>query len=149
MKTILVVLVIAVVLGMIVLVRRRSPSPVGEILPADQMQKKYGLYAENRPNIEIDPDKVPAHLRDLIPMAEKWGVGDDIIRSDLEDKATEEEKSEFREALRGRTADVTAWLDSFDTVPDLKSEAANPMSEEAVPFMYMLGALDESGLWPD
>jgi len=82
-------------------------------------------------------------------MAEKWGVGDDIVRSDLEDKATEEEKNEFKEALRGRTADVTAWLDSFDAVPDLKSEAANPMSEEAVPFMYMLEALDESGLWPD
>jgi len=149
MKTVLVVLVIAVVLAMIVLVRRRGPSPIGEIPPADQMQKKHGLYAENRPNIEIDPEKVPAHLRDLIPMAEKWGVGDDIVRSDLEDKATEEEKNEFKEALRGRTADVTAWLDSFDAVPDLKSEAANPMSEEAVPFMYMLEALDESGLWPD
>jgi len=149
MKAVFVILAIAGVAALIVLTRRRGSPAIGEILPSDQMQKKYGLYAENREKMEIDPEGVPAHLRDLIPMAEKWGVGNDIIRSDLEEEATDEEKREFPETLRGRTAGVTAWLDSFDAVPDSTSKAANPMPEDAVPFMYMLEALDESGLWPD
>jgi hypothetical protein len=129
----------------VVYLRRRPTMRLGEILPSVVMKEKYGLYAENRPTIRLDSSKVPEPLRDLIPMAEKWGIGDDIIRADFEEKATEKDKGEFQNALRGRTADVTAWLDSFDTGPD----SPNAMTEEAVCFMYMLEALDESGLWPD
>lgn len=137
---------IALVVVIYLFARRRMPEMRhGEILPAGVMKEKSGLTAENRPRIEIDPSRVPEHLRDLIPMAEKWGVGDDIIRDDMEQKASEEEKNEFKNALRGRTAQVTAWLDSFDDDPD----SASLMTEEAGHFMYMLEALDESGLWPD
>jgi hypothetical protein len=112
-----------------------------EILPAKEMQKKYGLYAENRPEIKIDSMKVPEYLRDLIPMAEKWGVGDDIIRPDIEEKTSETEKQAFQTALRDRTKQVNDWLDSFTR--------EQPMSEEAGYFMYMLEALAEMHLWPD
>jgi hypothetical protein len=122
------------------LLRRRRTMRYGEIAPASVLQKKYGLYAENRPKIHIDPVNVPEHLRDLIPMAEKWGISDDIIRSDFEEKANEAEKREFQEALRGRTDTVNAWLDSF---------RGAVMPPDVEPFLYMLEALDESGLWPD
>ncbi len=143
MKYVCIAIVIIVVLGVVwAAVRGRKASPTqGEILPAAEMQEKYGLYAENSEQIEIDPEQVPEHLRDLIPMAKKWGIGDDIIRDDFEEKATEAEKKEFQDILRGRTAEVTAWLDIF--------KHPKPMPEEAVPFMYMLQALEESGLWPD
>jgi len=141
MKLLLIIALMVVVLGVIVVMRGRRSAPPLEILPADEMQKKYDLYAENRENIEIDPENVPPGLRDLIPLAEKWGLGDDIIRGDVMAKATDDEKNTFKETLRGRTDEVTAWLDAFDN--------ANPMPEDAVPFMYMLEALDESGLWPD
>ena len=113
----------------------------GEILLGKDMQKKYGLYAENRPDIKIDPLKVPENLRDLISMAEKWGVGDDIIRSDIEDKASDMEKITFQKSLKDRTKHINSWLDSYD-----KNHA---MPKEATHFMYMLEALAEMGLWPD
>jgi hypothetical protein len=123
----------------VLLLRSRSPR-LGEVLPADEMKKKYGLTAENRPLITISPTAVPPHLRDLIPMAEKWGIGDDIIRTDVERKASESEKAEFRDKLRGRTKEVSDWLDSFKT---------GEMSREAAHFMRMLEALDEMHIWPD
>jgi hypothetical protein len=113
----------------------------GEILPANEMQKKYGLYAENRPDIKIYPMHVPENLRDLIPMAEKWGVGDDIIRSDIEEKASDTEKEAFRAKLKDRTKQVNYWLDSYGK--------EQPMPKEAAHFMYMLEALNEMRLWPD
>lgn len=109
----------------------------GEIEPASKLKEKYNLTAE----IDIAIENVPENLRDLIPMAEKWGIGDDVIRNDFEEKTTESEKEEFKSKLKGRTAEVTAWLDSF--------KDGLEMSEEAGHFMYMLEALDEMGLWPD
>jgi len=140
LKLVLVLALIAIVAGVFLL--RRSARPrIGEVVPASELQRKYGLVAENRPTIRLNPVNVPDSLRDLIPMAEKWGIGDDVIRYDFEEKASQADKDEFRNRLRGRTAAVTAWLDSYR--PD------KPMSEEAAAFMYMLEALDESKLWPD
>lgn len=133
----LAVLMIAVV----ICVNRKPRMRHGEILPANEMQEKYGLYAENRPDIRLDPMQVPESLRDLIPMAEEWGVGDDIIRSDIEEKASDTKKEAFTAKLKGRTKQVTDWLDTYGT--------DQPMPKEAAHFMYMLEALDEMGLWPD
>jgi hypothetical protein len=109
-----------------------------EIAPAGELQT---LGAESRPTIRLRPEAVPAELRDLIPFAEQWGIGDDVIRSDVERKSSDAEKQRFKAALTGRTTAVTAWLDSF-------GEGA-PMSDEAAAFMYMLEALDEMQHWPD
>src|SRR5687768_11700700 len=79
--------------------------------------------------VEINEQRVPENLRDLVPLAEKWGIGDDVIRSDCEDKATEEERGELRDALHGRTAEVEAWLDS--------SPAGLLPNEEAGSFLFM------------
>jgi hypothetical protein len=114
-------------------VRSRAgiPSP---ILPASELQKRYGLYAANRPTIRLDAQKVPAPLRDLIPLAETWGIGDDIIRFDFEQKASEPAKAALVAHLQGRIEEVQDWL---GRQPD------GDMSEEAAAFMYMLSAWDE------
>lgn len=136
------VMAILVIIAAIMICKsRRCRMRRGEILPASEMQKKYRLYAENRPDIEITLMQVPENLRDLIPMAEKWGVGDDIIRSDIEEKASDTEKEAFRDKLKGRTRQVSEWLDSYDM--------KRPMPEAAAHFMYMLEALAEMGMWPD
>jgi hypothetical protein len=137
----IVVAILVIVAAVMILRSRGRRMRHGEILPANEMQEKYGLYAENRPDIKIDPMQVPENLCDLIPMAEKWGVGDDIISSDIEEKASDTEKEAFRAKLKGRTKQVTDWLDSYG--------AEQPMPEEAAHFMYMLESLDETGLWPD
>ena len=54
-----------------------------DIAPASDLQRHFGLYAGNRPVIHLDPALVPSDLRHLIPLAEKWGIGDDLIRTDL------------------------------------------------------------------
>jgi len=63
---------------------------MNKILPAEEMQKKHRLYAGNRPKIKLDKHKVPKDLHKLIPLAEKWGIGDDIIRADFEEKTSVE-----------------------------------------------------------
>jgi hypothetical protein len=115
----------------------QEPEP-GEILPAAEMREQSGLTAEDRPVIQLDPDKVPADLQDLIPYAEQWGIGDDIIRGDVQAKASDAEKQALQAALTGRNARITAWLDE---------QGATGMSDEAAAFMYMQLGLDEMGLW--
>ena len=136
MKTI--AIVIAVVLAVVIVLRLRQPRV--EVAPAGELRESLGLSVEDYEQVEIDPANVPEDLRDLIPIAEQWGIGDDVIRSDYGGSAPDEEKARFKSAMTGRTTRVTEWLDSFGT---------ELMSEEAGVFMYMLEALDELGLWPD
>jgi hypothetical protein len=82
----------------------------------------------------INPENVPEYLRALIPMATKWGIGDDGVRDELEKKATKEEKAELEQAIKGKEKLIHDWLDSFP-----KGE----MSDEAGAFMYMTLALEE------
>ena len=90
---------------------------------------------------QIDENEVPADLRDLIPVAYKWGIGDDVARSDFAESATDEEKKQLRKALTGRTARVTQWLDSF------AEDSVHPGAFST--FSYMLEVLAELDLWPD
>ena len=131
-------LLVALVVVVVVLRSRGAPQP--EVAPAGELRDRVGASVEAYVQVEMDPVNVPEDLRDLIPVAERWGIGDDVIRGDFGDGASEDERERFRAALTGRTARVTEWLDSFGD---------GPMSEEAGVFMYMLEALDEMGLWPD
>jgi hypothetical protein len=76
-----------------------------------------------------------------VGFAYKWGIGDDVVRSDFEEAASEQEKEALRAALAGRTAQVTAWLDSF------AEDSVHPGAFSN--FSYMLEALAEMGIWPD
>lgn len=134
------VAIIAVIIVVALVALRRTRYPTmhhGEILPASEMQKKYGLYVERYKPPKLDPDQVPEPLRDLLPLAAKWGIGDDIIRSDLQAKVGVDEKRELQEALKGKSVPITRWLDAFGT---------DPMSAEAGSFMYMLLGIEEMGL---
>jgi hypothetical protein len=112
--------------------------PRSEIAPASELQRKYGLYAENRPVITLNPQQVPVHLRHLVPLAGKWGIGDDIIRNDYIDKASERERRELHDAFYEPFEQITAWLDTFES---------GALTEEAEAFMYAQTALDEMGYY--
>ena len=116
---------------------RRARSRRG-IASASAIQKQFGLYAENRPILHLDPVHVPTDLRHLVPLAEKWGIGDDIIRNDLIDKSSSAEKRELHDSLYAPFERITEWLASF---------AERPLSAEAEAFMYMQTALDEMGYY--
>jgi hypothetical protein len=112
---------------------RRRPIP-SEIAPAHVLQRHYDLFAENRPVTRLDAGRVPAHLRDLIPLAEKWGIGDDIVRFDVEEKSSAAERDELLREVGPRVDEVEVWL---------ATAGAGAMSEEMEAFMYMTSAWDE------
>ena len=109
-----------------------------EIAPAGDLQSEYGLYCKDSPTLHLDPQNIPAELRRLTPLAERWGIGDDVIRGDCVDAAGEAARQELHDALYEPYEEITAWLDSF---------ADRPMSDEAAAFMYMQLVLDEMGIY--
>lgn len=118
--------------------RNKKKLILNEIETHEELQKKYNLYAENRPKIELNKKNVPEDLHDLIPLAEKWGIGDDIIRNDFQEKSSDKEKQELKTSLNGRITRINDWLDSFDNDKE--------MSDEAAVFLYMMSGLDEMRL---
>ena len=108
------------------------------IAAASILQPAGGLYAANRPVIHLDPSLVPPDLRHLVPLAEQWGIGDDIIRHDLIERSSPSEKRELHDALYQPFERITEWLDS---------QPGGGLSAEAEAFMYMQGALDEMGYY--
>ena len=108
------------------------------IAPASVLQRRFGLHAEHRPIIRLDPDDVPADLRHLIPLAEKWGVGDDIIRHDLIERSSHLERRELHDALYEPFERITEWLDA---------QTGSLLTPEAEAFLYMQTALDEMGFF--
>ena len=82
----------------------------------------------------LDSTKVPEDLRNLVPLAERWGIGDDVDRNAKVDGATPKERNELRTALEPLDSRITQWLNSF---------GQGAMTDEAAAFMYMQLALEE------
>jgi hypothetical protein len=88
----------------------RERKPRFEVLSAGEMRAKYGLTAENRPIIKLDPFAVPQDLRHLIPLAERFGVSDDLIRADIVAKAPVAELAAMRAAVASLDDAFDEWL---------------------------------------
>ena len=82
-------------------------------------------------------ENVPDELKGLFPLALKWGIGDDAIRGDVTDSATESDKQELVAAVAGRLCSMDRWINSF---PE------GLMTDEAAAFMYMGEAIEEMEL---
>ncbi|MET0043224.1 MAG: hypothetical protein ABW100_06855 [Candidatus Thiodiazotropha sp. 6PLUC3] len=89
----------------------------------------------NRTNLLVN--NVPTEFQALLPLAIKWGIGDDEIRGEVTEAATEIEKLELASSLSGKLGAIDKWIDSFPE--DL-------MSDEAAAFMFMIEAVEELGL---
>ena len=107
---------------------------------ADEMQRKYGWYAENRPVIHVEAADVPPQLRDLIPFVERWAIPCDITRQDYLDKQREVDVREFARLVGRRKKEVDAWLASIQ----------GQLPEAGCQFMYLLKAWCEAACaFPD
>jgi hypothetical protein len=82
----------------------------------------------------LNPEQVPEDLRHLVPLAEKWGIGDDDDRNAKVESSTPAEREELRAAITPVDSRIQAWLDSF---------GKELMTDEAAAFMYMLIAIEE------
>src|SRR5262249_39719921 len=76
------------------------------------LRSEREICEEARARIRIDPALVPAGLRDLVPLARRWGIGDDACRGYLGRRATREERRELR-AIRDRVEEIVDWIKSF------------------------------------
>jgi hypothetical protein len=69
-----------------------------------------GRTAASRPTITLDPARVPHALRQLIPLAEQWGITDDIIRDDVFRQASASDIRRLRKILRENDGELDKWL---------------------------------------
>ena len=90
--------------------KKPKPDAIWEVLPVGEMRRKYGLYAENRPVIQLDPKRVPEQLRELIPLAEKFGISDDLIREDFFAKTPKSELAKLKRTLAQHDDLLDEWL---------------------------------------
>jgi hypothetical protein len=111
----------------------------GDIAPADSLRAAYASDAIAAARTPLDPAKVPASLRGLVPLAEYWGIGDDVLRKMMQEGESPAKKKAMADAVNPHNAAITAWLDSWPQ--------GEPMSDEAAAFMYMQQGLDEMGLF--
>lgn len=106
-----------------------------ELLSVEEMRKKYGLTAESRPIIRLNPKNVPQGLRHLTAWAELWGVGDDLIRGDMVRAAPKQAIEDLKEIVRKHDDVLDEWLAG--------PEANNPHpSAEYLAFSAMRMAAD-------
>jgi hypothetical protein len=114
---------------------RRNNADEFEVLPSKKMQEKCGLYGENASRIVLNPANVPEPLRVLIPLAERWGINDDLMREDRIAKAPPEELAALTAAINRYEDELDDWLAG--------PEADSPgPSEEYIAFSAMRMAAD-------
>jgi hypothetical protein len=73
--------------------------------------------------MQLDPQNVPDALVPLLPMAARWGIGDDYERDCLVETASSSEIAALIKCADPYEAELFAWLEG----PDAK--AANPSAE--------------------
>lgn len=89
-----------------------------------------------RRTIKIRRERVPLDLRRVIPLARKWGLGDDPSRGDLVDAASPSDRKQLRAGLPVKVRRrISQWLDTFGD--------GAAMTPEAGHFMYLLEAYEE------
>jgi len=106
-----------------------------EILPAGEMRAKYGLTADNRPTITLNPARIPPEFHHLIPLAEQFGISDDLIREDVLRKTPKEEVEAMRRTIAAHHRALLDWLAG--------PESYSPkFSAEYIAFSCLLMAAD-------
>ena len=92
--------------------------------------RRAGFTAANRPTIVLDPSRVPLSLRPLIPLAERWGIPDDVIRDDVFRQASPSELEHLTTILREHDDALDAWLagpEASSALPSLEYVAFSAM----------------------
>ena len=90
--------------------------------------------------LELDHSKIPRALVPLVPVAAKWGMGDDYERESSIQRASPEELNRLVHSIDGiRDDDLFGWLgreESFNSNP----------TEEYVAFTNLTMAIDSAKL---
>jgi hypothetical protein len=79
------------------------------------LQNASGYDAPLRRYGPLDPGRVPATLHHLIPAAEQWGIGDDIMRERVAKTMSESERAYLKAELKRVQLDLYGWLGGPDS----------------------------------
>ena len=74
--------------------------------------------------VEVDPDEVPEELRDLAPLAEKWGIPDDGARMEFVSRCTVEAQHALWRAVEPHTDAIDRWPDDTDAADFSDTQSA-------------------------
>ena len=99
---------------------RPSPSVERVLDAADALRALVDAFEV--PPREDPLDDLPSSFRPLIPLVRRWGIGDDELRGDRIEDASEEDLRELVGRVAPQLAKIEAYLDSFGDAP--LSEAA-------------------------
>ncbi len=80
----------------------------------------------------LRPENVPPGLRDLVPLAERWGISNSLGRAVRRLTATPEETRAFMSAMDSHLEQINEWLDGRDPAGDSELEQSA--------FLYMSSA---------
>jgi hypothetical protein len=78
------------------------------------------------PEVVIDESKIPAEVRQLLPLAKEWSISDDVELDAYITDASPEKRREFFEAFRPCFAALAKW--------NRESEQLVPQPDELVLF---------------
>lgn len=65
----------------------------------------------------LNPEAVPPELRSLLPLAERWGIGDDYERCAAVDNASDEERAALVAAMTAAPHSLYDWLTTESQPP--------------------------------
>lgn len=84
--------------------------PTWDVGAVAELRKKYGLSLKKWRKQQLNSANVPDELRPLIPLAEFWGITDDIVRAELLEKVSENDVLHLRQTLKPFIKILELWL---------------------------------------
>ena len=113
------------------------PVLIFEIVVLFVTGKDFGWFQSSEPVeevMELNASEVPDALHDLIPLAKKWGIGDDCDRVEAMALAKSQDLDELKEKVGPRMQEIGDWLSSY---PD------DSYSDTTYFFTYLMVAYEE------
>jgi hypothetical protein len=77
---------------------------------------------------------VPERFRHLLPLASRFGIGDDVCRAHFIRKAPKREQKHHLAQAEPHLDDIKRWVDTYE---------ADSLPPEAALFFWLLVALEE------
>ena len=72
--------------------------------------RRQGTRTGGAGSMVLDATCVPESLRDLVPLASRWGIADPEARDEVEKEMTAAQTGEVRDAVHPRAPEIRAWL---------------------------------------
>lgn len=101
----------------------------------NRLQRLLAVVRElpaGQPMEPLDPARVPVELRDLIPLLVRWGVADDLGRSEVVSQAVTAELRGLVDHVRPRLRQIAEFLDHADAEAAEEAAALDALAQSVM-----------------